>query len=236
MFREYCPRETNAFSEKWVTESGMKHRTFHTTSHSLIVRHGHEVWEEAYTFAVVRHPLARQVSNFFFLIGNCNARETSDGRKHCLSDRMIPEDAINLETDEEKIEAFHSWMDELYKAHPPGSPTNYLMGSKGHGNEEYDTFNATQTSWMVDPDDNNKIAVQKVYKLEELSTNMKEMMEAIPCLKPAREMEKKNASKKTYPHYTEFVKNEETNRIMREVFRVDYENFGYEYEPKRIRH
>ena len=84
---------------------------------------------------------------------------------------------------------------------------------------------------MVDPNDNNKIAVQKVYKLEELSANMDELMEAIPCLKPAGGMAKKNVSEKTYPHYTEFAKNEETNRIMREVFRVDYENFGYEYEP-----
>jgi len=227
MFREYCQLELDAFSEKWVTESGIHHRTFHATSHSLIVRHGYKVWEEAYTFAIVRHPLARQVSNFFFLIGNC------DGRKDCHSDRMIPEDAIDMETDEEKIEAFHSWMANLYKAHPPGTPTNYLMGSKGHGNEDYDTFNATQTSWMVDPNDNNKIAVQKVYKLEELSTNMDEMVEAIPCLKPAGGMATKNASKKTYPHYTKFSKNEKTNRIMREVFGVDYENFGYEYDPKR---
>ncbi|EJK74597.1 hypothetical protein THAOC_03713, partial [Thalassiosira oceanica] len=202
-------------------------QTFHATSHSLIVRHGYKVWEEAYTFAIVRHPLARQVSNFFFLIGHC------DGRKDCLSDRMIPEDAIDMETDEEKIEAFHSWMANLYKAHPPGTPTNYLMGSKGHGNEDYDTFNATQTSWMVDPNDNNKIAVQKVYKLEELSTNMDEIASAIPCLKPAGGMAKENASKKTYPHYTKFSKNEKTNRIMREVFGIDYENFGYEYDPKR---
>lgn len=56
------------------------------------------------------------------------------------------------------------------------------MGSKGHGNEDYDTFNATQTSWMVDPKDTSKIAVQKIYKLEELSTNMDELMEAIPYI------------------------------------------------------
>ena len=66
MLNDHCKEEY--FREKWETNNGYNHRSFHSTAHSYIERHGRAVWDEAYSFAVVRHPLARQVSNFFFLL------------------------------------------------------------------------------------------------------------------------------------------------------------------------
>jgi len=217
MFAEYCPREY--YKEKWTTVSGTFHRSFHSTAHSYIVRHGREIWNDAFTFAVVRHPLARQVSNFFFLLGRCHDEED------CLEKRLLPKGAIYLTTDEEKIDAFHGWIHLLYENYPPGSRDNYILGSKGHGNEDYSTFNATQTSWMIDPQ--GEIAVKKVFKLEELSSNMNELSDEIPCLKQAEMLANNNISPK-YPHYTKFTGNKRTSRIINEVFDVDFRNFGYD--------
>lgn len=112
---------------------------------------------------------------------------------------------------------------ELYQAYPPGSPNHHLFGSKGHGNEEYPTMNATQTSWMVD--ETGKMAVKKIFKLEDLSNNLHELSQAIPCL-TGQTMISKNQTPK-YPHFTRFANNDRTNRIMQEVYASDYANFGY---------
>ena len=66
MLNDHCKNEY--VREKWETNNGYNHRSFHSTAHSYIERHGRAVWDQAYSFAVVRHPLARQVSNFFFLL------------------------------------------------------------------------------------------------------------------------------------------------------------------------
>lgn len=229
MMNEYCKNDyvLGKNKGKWVSESGVGHRTFHSTAHSYIARHGREVWDGAYTFAVVRHPLARQVSNFFFLIDLCRDMETEERRRRCTGERLLPLDVGPSNTDEEKIEAFHQWMARLYDKYPPGSPDHYLMGSKGHGNEEYATMNATQTSWMVDTS-GREIVVKEVFKLENLSGDLSKLSEAIPCLRSApASMWSKNETPK-YPHYSRFASNERTNAIMREVFGVDYSNFGYD--------
>jgi len=233
-------------SEHW----GHGHRTFHSTAHSLIEHYGREVWDNAYAFAIVRHPLARQVSNFFFLMDRC-----SKNYKTLCEERRIPI-GLSLETDEEKIEAFHEYTFMLYKKYPPGSKESYLFGSKGHGNEEFKTMNATQSSWMVD--EHGEMVVKNVFKLENLSRDMKELGEAMPCLKQAAadkvtdttrrlrtteefgnkddggdghlEMMHANAAP-AYPDYRRFGKNKRTNRIMKEVYYFDYINFGYEFEP-----
>jgi hypothetical protein len=166
---------------------------------------------------------------------------------------MIPT-GLDLKTDEDKIEAFHEYTRDLYNEYPPGSKKGYLFGGWGHGNEEFKTMNATQTSWMVD--EHGKRVVKNVFKLENLSRDMKELSEAMPCLKHATadqatgrqlkmtedfgdeddggdghlDMVHANASPK-YPDYRLFGKNKRTNRIMKEVYYFDYINFGYEFEP-----
>ena len=205
-------------------------RTFHTTAHALIDRNGRDTWDNAYTFAIVRHPLARVVSNFFFLVDQCSQKE----RDWC-ADRLIPSglDAASL-TDEEKVEAFHKYFQKLYDQYPPGSPNHYLFGSRGHGNEKFDTFNATQTSWLVD--EKGEIAVKHVFHLEILSEDMSRLAEDLPCLVNDEAEERRNLLEMVrvnqtpkYPDYKLFGENERTNHIMKEVFAVDYQNFGYEF-------
>jgi hypothetical protein len=127
-----------------------------------------------------------------------------------------------------KIQSFHEWMERMYESFPPGHKLHHLFGSTGHGNEEFDTFNSTQTSWMVDPEGN--MAVKSVFKLETLSDDMIELAENIPCLKEgdgAVEMIKSNGAPK-YPQYMLFAANKKTRTVMKEVFAIDFQNFGYE--------
>lgn len=224
MFEEHCSADEYV-RERWVTDAGVKHRSFHGTAHSYIARHGRRAWDHAFSFAVVRHPLARQVSNFFFLAANCAKRE-----KNCGGERMIPKGLgpDTTATEQEKIAAFHDWMETLYGAYPPGGPGHHLLGSKGHGNEEYPTMNATQTSWLVD-ETGQDIVVKEVFRLENLSGDMAGLMQAVPCLAraPQQTLISENLTP-SYPHYSKFSHNKRTNRIMQEVFAVDYANFGYD--------
>jgi len=228
MFGKYCRREY--VSNKW----GNGHRSFHSTAVSYIDHYGKDTWNTAYTFAVVRHPLARQVSNYFFLAGRCNQmmRQNPACEERKIQQR-VRGSKMNELTDEEKIDAFHEWIQDLYKSFPPTSSDNYLFGSRGHGNEEMLSFNSTQTSWVVD--ENDKISVDKIFHLESLDENMHKLIKAIPCLQNSQKekenkvvMEHTNETPK-YPDYKLFAKNKRTNQIMKEVFAVDYKNFGYEF-------
>ena len=225
MFRERCRAEY--IHDRWGDE-GRRHRSFHATAHAYIERYGRDVYNTAYTFAIVRHPLARQVSNFFFLVDRCLQGKGPGG---ICDTRHIPISVdgvvISEASDEQKIRAFDTWLEQMYHEFPPDSRDHYQFGSHGHGNEEYETFNATQTSWLVDPD--GHMAVNRVYKLEDLSQDMSELAGAIPCLERGPiEMTNENPSPK-YPHYTLFAENETTKRIIQQVYAVDFENFGYEW-------
>lgn len=227
--------------EEWFEESwGDDHRTFHTTAQSFINRYGREVWDKAYTFTVVRHPLARQVSNFFFLAGRCKSNP------QICRDRLIPKEVRGNKmlalSDEEKIVAFHKWVNLLYEAYPPGSEEQYFFGSRSQGNQENKSFNATQTSWLVD--NNDKIVVNDIYQLESIDEHMDKLTDAIPCLKEesdskskdlgetgrgkAVEFSHKNVTPK-YPDWKLFAQNERTRKIINQVYDVDFRNFGYEW-------
>ncbi len=218
MFSERCQKEYSGI--QWVDENENFHRDFHATAHAYIEYWGREAWDVAYTFSVVRHPLARQVSNFFFLA-------SSDCKmNNFCKDRLIPDLDLDSMSDAEKIAAFHVWIKELYKEFPPGTPNHYRFGAAGHGNEVYDTFGASQTSWMVDPDGN--MVVKDIYKLEELSKDISKLAEKIPCLKSGPlEMDKKNKTSK-YPDWKLFTENEETKKIINEVFAEDFKHLGYD--------
>mmetsp|Transcript_9566 Transcript_9566/g.14003 ORF Transcript_9566/g.14003 Transcript_9566/m.14003 type:complete len:380 (+) Transcript_9566:1-1140(+) len=218
-------------SAKWKDDDdGVLHRTFHLTAHAHIVHYGRSVWNDAVTFAIVRHPLARQVSNFFFLLHQSEI--TKRPQRNTNNDRLIPTDgSVTSESpDEVKIRAFHEWIANLYEAYPNG---HYLFGSKGHGNEVYLTFNATQTSWLVD-ETGQAIVVERVIQLEELSNSNSSLSsllgDLLPCLNNTTSVGEMSHINPTppYPHYTKFKDNATTNRIMKEVYAVDYANFGYE--------
>eukprot|EP00535_Pseudo-nitzschia_heimii_P007448 CAMPEP_0197184054 /NCGR_PEP_ID=MMETSP1423-20130617/9110_1 /TAXON_ID=476441 /ORGANISM="Pseudo-nitzschia heimii, Strain UNC1101" /LENGTH=959 /DNA_ID=CAMNT_0042634773 /DNA_START=105 /DNA_END=2984 /DNA_ORIENTATION=- len=219
MFSDRC--EDEYWGEEWYGDHGDYHRAFHATAHAYIEKYGREAWDRAYTFTVVRHPLARQVSNFFFLIGMGCDRENNK-----CEERMIPDVDLDTMSDEEKIEAFNVWIQKLYHKFPPGHPEHYRFGAAGHGNEIYSTFGASQTSWLVDT--KGKVVVKEFYKLEELSHDVSHLAENIPCLKNGPlDMAKENKTSK-YPNFMQFAKNEATKKIINEVFADDFKNFGYD--------
>lgn len=171
MLKDRCPEQF--YPERWGSDPPQ--RTFHATAHALIDREGRDAWDNSYTFALVRHPLARVVSNFWFLVNNCRTS------KEMCKQRSIPVGLdVTAMTDDEKITAFHEYFHKLYEQYPPGSKDHYLFGSLGHGNEKFRTLNATQTSWMVDEDGN--MAVKNIYKLEDLADDMKKLVSDLPCL------------------------------------------------------
>jgi hypothetical protein len=235
MLRERC--EPQFYEEEW-DENGVTQRTFHATAHALMDHYGVDNWENSYRFAVVRHPLARVVSNFFFLVGRCrDARKDASGFVEKCKDRSVPWHDLSSKSVEEQVEAFHGYFHRLYERYPPGSPRHYLFGSLGHGNEVFETFNATQTSWLVDA--SGEIAVDHIFHLESLSTDLDALARDLPCLYDDESEEPEDVRKlldmvhenpsEGYPDYRLFGRNERTNTILREVYGVDYENFGYEF-------
>merc|ERR1711865_689112 len=140
-------------------------------------------------------------------------------------------------SDEEKLDVFHKWIIEVYNKFPPSSTEQYRFGAAGHGNEVYDTFSSTQTSWLVDPVDGVTIVVKDIFKLETLSHDLSRLAEHIPCLhnknnnnngqSASLEMDHSNKTP-TYPDYMLFASNIQTRRIINEVFADDFKNFDYQ--------
>ncbi|KAL7551968.1 hypothetical protein ACHAWF_015178 [Thalassiosira exigua] len=217
MLSNYCVDEY--YTDHWGNDP--PHRSFHATAHSYIDHYGREAYDQAFTFTVVRHPLAKQVSNFFFLAEQCR-RNTNSCKERLTPIEVDGVPVVSL-PGKKKIEIFHDWIAALYKKYPPGSPGHYLFGNKGHGNEEYGTFSATQLSWIVDEE--GSIAVDLILKLEDLSGNPFLLSDYIPCLQGAK-MEKRNKTPK-YPDFMRFAENERTKKIMHEVYAEDFETFGY---------
>lgn len=219
--------------ETWANH----HSSFHATALSHIDHYGAKEWKKAYTFTVVRHPLARQVSNFFFSAASC--QKSTNCVIRCIQPRFRG-NKMNSFTNKEKIAAFHEWISLLYEKYPPGSPDQYHFGSLGHGNDEMLSFNHTQTSWLVNK--NDRFVMDDIFRLEELSSNMTKLVKMIPCLGHQSKSNQYNANHMSrmlkaemihanespkYPNYRLFSKNVATNHIMKELYAVDYINFGY---------
>ena len=207
-------------SAKWHS-AGSNHRTFHCSAQCHLDHYGADDWHNNFTFAIVRHPLARQASNFFFLL-----HQQEIGKGNIATERLIPSDGrvTSDSSDEVKIAAFHDWIERLYAAYPPHSEKHYLFGSHGHGNQFHSSFNATQSSWLVD-ESGQQLVVDEFFKLEELS--LSKLSKSMPCLSGVVEMKHSNPTP-SYPHFTKLQANPKTNRIMMEVYGVDYVNFGYD--------
>jgi hypothetical protein len=217
MFGERCEEEYDG--GQWRDGNNNYHRAFHATAHAYIDYYGRKTWNDAYTFAVVRHPLARQVSNFFFLASSCQKNADK------CEERLIPTLNLGSMSDEEKMDAFHEWILKVYKTYPPDTANHYRFGAAGHGNEVYNTFSSTQTSWLVDPD--GKMVVKEIFHLEDLSNDISKLAENIPCLKSGPlEMDHSNKTP-NYPDYMLFAKNKQTRSIINEVFAEDFKILGY---------
>ena len=115
-----------------------------------------------------------------------------------------------------------------YNLYPTGSDFDYRFGSLGHSNEDMISFNSTQTSWIVDEKDD--IVVNEIFHLENLDVKLNEIISSIPCLKSNQRQQdaiKRMQNPNTHPNFKLFAKNKKTNRIINEVYAVDFQNFGY---------
>ena len=112
MLSDRC--EEDYWGREWYDEDGGYHRVFHATAHAYVEQYGRGALEEAHTFTVVRHPLARQVSNFFFLVAR--STQGAQGQHNTTSSkckaRHIPTMDLKSMSNEEKTEAFafHLWI------------------------------------------------------------------------------------------------------------------------------
>eukprot|EP00756_Hemistasia_phaeocysticola_P049329 Hpha_TRINITY_DN23793_c0_g1::TRINITY_DN23793_c0_g1_i1::g.93210::m.93210 len=122
---------------------------------------GRSLWGAAYTFALVRNPWSRQVSNFLFLTQSACGRV---GRRSRMCEaRKLPPPRANTELTPAD---FREWVHALHKAYPVGSPSEYLFSTFPHGNDVHPHFSASQYSWLIDG--SGKLLVNDVFKLEEL--------------------------------------------------------------------
>ena len=219
MLNTYCENKNEKES------IGIDHQTINSTALSYIDHYGRDIWNTAYTFVVVRHPLQRQVSNYFLIASKCEDMGVCTER---LIHPSVTGNKMKLLTGEEQVNAFHEWVLKLYSRYPPGSDFDYRFGSLGHGNEGMISFNSTQTSWIVD--ENDKITVNKIYHLENLDDELNEIILSIPCLISNQRQQdaiKMMQNPNTHPNFKLFDKNKKTNQIINEVYAVDFQNFGY---------
>lgn len=179
---------------------------------------GDSAFWDAYRFGLVRHPWARQVSNFFFLIGMCRNRYNSNCER-----RFIPKYGGWMQDPELAVPAFHKWIRALHKAYPVGAKDEYFFGSLPHGNEMFPWFNSTQVSWFIDG--TGKWMIDHVYKLEEIKTGYAKLQEELPCLRGSELGHEKSLE---YPSNKLFFHDTEIQEIMDMHFANDMRVLGYE--------
>ena len=119
--------------------------------------------------------------------------------------------------------AFNDWILKLYTHYPPYSREQYFFGSFPHGNDIYDTFNATQVSWYAD--EHGKVNVKDIYHLENIQDEYKTLQKKIPCLKNAILPHKKKGTYKD--PWQSFYTNQTIVNIMQQVYDIDFKYFGY---------
>eukprot|EP00039_Didymoeca_costata_P002869 m.63291 g.63291 ORF g.63291 m.63291 type:complete len:992 (+) comp11573_c0_seq1:115-3090(+) len=197
---------------------------FHATAYRQKELVGEDVWKNSFKFALVRNPWSRQVSMFHFLVEGQCGRESRNKMDRCQK-RFLPLNG-NWITDHEQAAAkFRHWVKQLDEAFPVGSSTNYLFGSMSHGNDENTWFNASQLSWLVD--NSGAILVDKIVKLEDLSTEWPHLVESM-CA-PLIEASHKNPS--SHLHYSKYY-DEETKAIVARHMAPDIRYFKYEFEEQ----
>jgi len=201
---------------------------FHASAYRQQDYFGDAAWDEAFTFALVRNPWARQVSMFTFLLttGQCGERADTDPvvAKRCQNERMLPKAGswITDETQRERaVREFRGWLVRLNEKYPPGHPLEYMVGSMAHGNDKDPWFNASQVSWLVDG--KGKLLVDEVIKLEELS---QKWLQGALC-DDSLLMSQVNPS--IHGHYSDYY-DDNTQRILVSYMQRDIERFNYTFE------
>ena len=193
---------------------------FHGSGYRQKMLVGEVAWKDSYRFALVRNPWDRQVSMFHFLVGGQCGKEKQKTR---CKERFLPSYGPWLEEPAEAIPKFREWMHQLDENFPVGHPKNYLFGSMAHGNDENSWYNASQLSWMVDGI--GELMVEKVVKLEELSTEWENLMHNMCTDKIP--LSHANPSKHT--HYSAYYDAAAQDVVARHMA-ADIKQFGYRFE------
>eukprot|EP01062_Namystynia_karyoxenos_P056959 TRINITY_DN478_c0_g1_i2.p1 TRINITY_DN478_c0_g1~~TRINITY_DN478_c0_g1_i2.p1 ORF type:complete len:364 (+),score=58.32 TRINITY_DN478_c0_g1_i2:84-1094(+) len=145
---------------------------------ALEFRHivGPAIWAKTYSFALVRNPWARHVSQFLYSSTEV-CRPRLDDRKRnrliqkCAEKWLMPQHSkyITMPIEELGPREFRQWVGEQYKAWPPGSPVENRFSVEGDRglNGMFPTLRkATQWSWIAD--EHGKLMIKDYFKLENL--------------------------------------------------------------------
>ena len=188
------------------------------------------VWSEAYTFALVRNPWARQVSMFHFLLQTASCKGAVGARQPHCELRKLPAAGAWLQNHDEAAARFRKWLADMRAAFPPGSRDQHLFGARSHGNEADSWYNASQLSWFVDA--RGTQLVNDVFKLEELETHWPTLRRRICGLSRVSYSDgglRRNPS--SHVHYSRYY-DDESRRTVAEYMAVDLDRFGYRFEAE----
>lgn len=202
-------------------------RFFHATAALQQQVLGAEVWERAYTFALVRNPFARQLSMFTFLLQEASCNKPIGVRPPHCEERRLPAPGPWLEQREQVAARFKEWIKALAAAFPLGTPKAHLFGARSHGNEYHKWYNASQTSWLVDG--HGKLLVKKVIRLEDLNAEWPALQKAVCGLQRASVSSTTRRNPSSHEHYS-FYYDDETRRIVEAYSAPDFARFGYKFD------
>jgi len=185
---------------------------------------GSQAWSDAFTFSLVRDPWARLVSHWAFHLKS----------KHPLDAGFLSgQQRAEASADENRsITHFRAWIRHVSTAHPPDRPGAWrFTTAEGHGNEQARGFNASQLSWLVDED--GRLLVDRVYKLEELEAHWPELQERVCGLRALSYREALNhPTVKAMDHASKHAPfadyyDVHTSRLVTQYMAADILRFGY---------
>jgi len=191
---------------------------------------GRDVWERAFTFALVRNPWAKVVSAFVYFSRDTHVRDVTfasvsmhshNSPSACFSSTLWTEANVS-------ILCFRHWLLRFAQQHPVGSPEEYLLGGFPIGNQLLSHgLNASQLSWLVDGEQN--LAVDRIYKLEELAQSWSDLQAHVVGFRSVEYADLRGrfshnpSSHAPYKLYYD----QETRCIIARYMAVDISFFGY---------
>lgn len=199
---------------------------WHHASAALWSRAFGTAWADAFTFSVVRNPWSRLVSHWAFHL----QRDSN----HLDGGHLTPSQRLAARANEtESIRLFRSWVRHAKRVHPPGASDEWrFTTADAHGNEAVRSFNASQTSWLVD-ERGEQLIVKAVFKLEELEARWPELQASVCGLRgisyrDARAHPLVAMFDHPSPHapFAEYY-DEETSSIVAEYMAADIRRFDY---------